>query len=120
MTVNGKKEIIKSICDFSYDVLAAKQMFQDNLCGEIFVLTLLFIMKHQTPFNLSEQEAKKLKSDFLTILTQELMQYEKIKSCLEQTFPQFMNIVTKLQAENMSEHVILQTIQDKLEDLIPN
>lgn len=41
MTTSGRKELIKSICDFSYDVLAVKQIFQESLCSEILVLTLI-------------------------------------------------------------------------------
>lgn len=112
ISTQGKKELLKSVSEFSYDVVAAKSMFQDNFGGEILVMVFLFVLK--TPFNLSEQECKKLQSELLTIISQELLQYKQISSFLGLTFPEFMTALQQCIHENQNEAATLARLKTTL------
>lgn len=70
LSADGKKFLIKTVADFSFDVVAAKTKFKENNGAEIIVLTLLY--------TIHAGDDLKLSLDLLNIVSRELLQYKEI------------------------------------------
>ena len=72
------KFLIKSVADFSYDVVAVKPKFREHHCIEIIALALLFFVQTRDPclpIHMGEQESQKVQEALLSIVSCEILQY---------------------------------------------
>lgn len=56
----------RSVCDFSYDVVASKAMFRENKCVEILVLSLIQNIVYDN---------KEESNDLFYLIQKEILQY---------------------------------------------
>lgn len=78
--VDAAKYLIKSVSDFSYDVVAVKPKFREHHCIEIIALTLLFFVQTHDPclpMHLSEQESQQVQEALFSIVFCEILQYSQ-------------------------------------------
>jgi hypothetical protein len=76
LSLETQRYLLKSVCEFSYDVVASKTNFKEGKGACIVILTLLhFIQSEASALGFTEQESYKIKLDLLTIVTRELLQY---------------------------------------------
>lgn len=68
----------RSVCDFSYDVVASKPMFRENKCVEILVLSLIV--------NIS-CDLKEESDDLYQIIQKEILQYPENQQVVSKSLP---------------------------------
>lgn len=87
-----ERQLLRSVCEFSYDVVASKSKFRESKCVEILAVTLVHAIHNpecgligvdssrmQVQDVRSLQESEKFKYDLLRIVSRDILQYKENK-----------------------------------------
>ena len=107
-----ERYLLRSVCDFSYDVVASKPNFRENNCVEIMVILFICSVTNQDEDTglldiIGYNDFIKFQNEIIAIIKSEILAYKENRQLMNKLFPLLYTLLQDIPKQGINHNLAI-------------